>query len=472
MNTNRLSLSGPRLFELIVLAMGLVCVVGLWPVTQSLFAHVPLDPNEGWNAYHAASAMTGAPLYPGPENYIVNNYPPLSFYLVGAVGYLTGDDIIAGRLISFLSYAFLSFGIFLAARRMGATRLEALLGSLFFADGMLVFSDYVGMDDPQMLAHAVAMGGFILLLRGPRSAGRIAVAALLFVIAAFIKHNVIVMALAMTGWLLLTERRDALRLIGFGFGFLAVALLAFRLAYGVSLFSQLSSARTYSLIDLKDKILLWLQWGLVPLLGMAALGWSSWQNKYVRLCVFMTGIGVALGASFLGGAGVDTNVLFDADIALALGLTLAVGRLSAAVPPWVTAAAYVAPVAFVAWQNLAEDWQDPGTWLNPTREEARMAANDIAFLEEHRGPAICETLSLCVWANKPAAVDVFNVGQQFKTRMRSDAPLVRMIEARRFAVIVFDSDTTNSLGENVARVVARHYRLDHADDLGRFYVPR
>ena len=25
---------------------------------------VPLDPNEGWNAYHALAAMTGAPLYP------------------------------------------------------------------------------------------------------------------------------------------------------------------------------------------------------------------------------------------------------------------------------------------------------------------------------------------------------------------------------------------------------------------------
>jgi len=471
-NTRRPYFSGPYAFKLVVFALGLVCIADAWPVAQTLFLHVPLDPNEGWNAYHASAAMAGAPLYPGPQSYLVNNYPPLSFYIVGALGRLVGDYIIAGRLISLLSFGFVCFGIFFAARRMGANTIEALFAALFFAGGLLVFSDYVGMDDPQMLAHAVAMGGFLLLLQEPRTTRSIAIAALLFVIAAFIKHNVVAMALAMTGWLLLTDKRAGARLIGFGLGFLAIALVAFRLVYGVGLPSRLISARTYSLVDFKDRLLVWLPWGLMPLIAMVLLGLSSWRDRHVRLCMFMAGFSLALGAYFLGGAGVDINVLFDADIALALGLSLAARRLSGLIPPWVTAAACVVPVMVIAWQNSAEDWQDPSTWFDPAREEASLAKLDIAFLQAHRGPAICETLSLCFWANKPAAVDMFNVGQQFKTHARSEVPLVRMIETHRFAVIVFDTDTPYPLGGKVTRAVAHHYRLDHADEIGSFYVPR
>ena len=59
-------------------------------------AHVPLDPNEGWNAYHALAAMAGRGLYPPPGALMINNYPPLSFFLVGALGRITGDMIVAG----------------------------------------------------------------------------------------------------------------------------------------------------------------------------------------------------------------------------------------------------------------------------------------------------------------------------------------------------------------------------------------
>jgi len=49
---------------------------------------LPLDPNEGWNAYFADAAIHGGVLYPAADALITNNYPPLSFYLVGAAGLL------------------------------------------------------------------------------------------------------------------------------------------------------------------------------------------------------------------------------------------------------------------------------------------------------------------------------------------------------------------------------------------------
>jgi len=177
-----------------------------------------------------------------------------------------------------------------------------------------------------------------------------------------------------------------------------------------------------------------------------------------------------LGIGLLGGAGVDVNVMFDADIALALGAALLLERAARGVFAPVAAAAYALPLLFAAWSN--GDWRDADSWLHPMQEEARLAQEDIAFVAARQGPALCEMQSFCYWARKPAAVDVFNVGQQFDAGARSDTPLVALIEARCFGAIQFDPDSLYSLGENVHEAIARAYRLDHQDDYGSFYVPR
>ena len=41
------------------------------------------NPNEGWNAFQAMRALGAGPLYPPPGGLTGNNYPPLSFYIVG-----------------------------------------------------------------------------------------------------------------------------------------------------------------------------------------------------------------------------------------------------------------------------------------------------------------------------------------------------------------------------------------------------
>ena len=462
----------PHILEIAVLAMALFCGVGLWRSIAVVGLHVPLDPNEGWNAYHAMAAMSGSPLYPGSENYLVNNYPPLSFYIVGALGRSIGDYIVAGRIISLLSLGVVAFGIFAASVRMDCKRAEAMFAALCFVGGMLTFTDYVGMDDPQLLAHAVAIVGLLMLLREPRSISRLCAAGLLFVLAVFIKHNVIVMGLAIFVWLAVYDRRSALRLAAFTSIFSLIGLLLFRFAYGTSLLSQLNSPRTYALEDLSGGLQSWLYWGLVPLTGLAALAWSHWTDKYVRLCAFASAIGIGSGALFLGGAGVDANVLFDADIALSLGIALFLNRLSGGWRSAVAAGAFVAPLILGGGLSPGDDKQDLSALLYPMRSEARLAQRDIAFLQGRKGPALCEMLSFCYWAGKPASVDVFNVGEEFDTNARSDIALSSMIAARHFAVIQFDPDSPYSLGENVHNAVAKAYRLDHADDYGAFYIPR
>jgi hypothetical protein len=449
--------------------LALLCAAALWRVLAVMGLHVPLDPNEGWNAYHAASAMGAGALYPEPQSFMVNNYPPLSFYLVGALGRLLGDNIVAGRIVSLLAFGAIGLGMHAAGRRMGCSRSASSFPPLFFAAGLLLFTDYVAMDDPQLLAHAIAMGGFLTALREPRRMQEMALAALLFVIAAFVKHNVLAMAIATTVWLFFEDRRRALQLAALGLGFLVIGLALFHLVYGRSLLSVVETARLYSFEQLRAGAALWLHWTAVPIVGLAVLAVQRWREPYVRLCVIYMLVATAIGIGFLGGAGVDPNVLFDADIALALSAALVINRLAGAQAVLVSAL-YAAPL-FYAGAN-AEEWRDPDSWVHPLRNEAEIARQDIAWMTSRPGPALCEMQSFCYWAGKPPAVDVFNVGQEFDTGARSDALLSRQIEERRFAVIQFDPDSPYSLGQNAHDAVARSYRLHHADDYGAFYVPR
>ncbi len=101
-----------------LLVMGLFAVlraVAVWRVIAVAGLWVPLDPNEGWNAYHTAAVLGGSPLYPDPSGYLVNNYPPLSFYVVAALGRLLGDTIVAGRILSLLSLAAIAISLYAAA---------------------------------------------------------------------------------------------------------------------------------------------------------------------------------------------------------------------------------------------------------------------------------------------------------------------------------------------------------------------
>src|ERR1700712_5311980 len=60
--------------------------------------------NEGWNALYIDRVNSGGALYPGPDELLLNNYPPLSFVIVAGLARLVGDAMTAGRLVSAASF--------------------------------------------------------------------------------------------------------------------------------------------------------------------------------------------------------------------------------------------------------------------------------------------------------------------------------------------------------------------------------
>jgi hypothetical protein len=448
--------------------------IGLLRILSTIGLMIPFDPNEGWNAYHTAAAMIGGSPYPPPRSFLTNNYPPLSFYIVGALGRAIGDMIIAGRLVSLAAFLAVAGSIAAASRLMGCSWAESLFAALVFAACLLLNSNYVGMDDPQLLGHAVAMGGFLLLLRQHRDVAAIVAAALLFTLAFFIKHNLIVLPLAVTIWLAFQDRMSALRLTIAGSAFLAAGLIAFRLVYGFGLIGVLNSARVFAAQLLVVNLSSWLIWGLLPLVVAGFLFSTRRHDKYVVLCALYSAIGFVVGVSYFGGKGVDVNAMFDADIALALVGGLALDRLSERGTRYQAAiiAAYLVPIAFGLWSNFDSDWFTSDYWLHPMSDEAIAAQQDIRFLKVHSGPAMCEMLAFCYWAGKPAEVDVFNTGQQFAAHSRSDGTLIQMLGRHRFAAVQLDTLSPFALGDHVHLALNRSYRIDHTNDDGVFLIPR
>lgn len=430
-------------------ALALVVAALLVRNVTAISAHVPLDPNEGWNAAHALSIIAGHDLYPRAQTLMINNYPPLSFYVIAAIAKQGGDVVIAGRWLSLAAYASITIGIALVLKRMDCSWRAIMLGALFFAAVLLIASDYVGMDDPQLLGQAVQLGALLLLLNGAT-----VVAALLFCVSLFVKHNLIAMPVAATLWLLLLDRDRGMAFLLWSVGFGLLGLLIFRLSFGTGLINQLQTPRLMSFTNLRTALAhLW--WAPIPLLAL----WNYRLDRYGLFCALYGLAGLLLGLIFSMGDGVDANAFFDLAIALSMGLGLVVERGQ---KPLLAAIA-AAPLLIY----LSINFDDNN--FSFTQDFARQSARDIAFLKGRTGPALCDQLSLCLWAGKQAEVDVFNIGEAIKTGARDPAPLASMIAHHHFSTLQMIDIA--ELGPALRRSILKNYRVDHSDDNGVFLIP-
>jgi hypothetical protein len=462
-----------RLVSLLTVALGIFCAAGFYVCVREAPLHVPFDPNEGWNAYFQAAAIRGGSLYPGSDRFMIDNYPPLSFYAVGYLGLAVGDNIVAGRIASLGSFAVAIWLIAASARSMGARRMTAGFGALFFAAVLLVFSDYVGMNDPQLMGQAMQLLALYCVLSAPRSELPVALGALLFAASLFVKHNLVALPLSVLVWLAIYERRSAFLMACVGAVAGLAGLVLFRLAFGSDLIAHLASDRTYALANIESGLRAALPWSLVPAIGTVALVADGWRQREAVFCALYAVLAFAVGVVAIGGAGVDVNALFDAVIAFSLAGALLVEQLLRKRLPFSALAAslYLAPIVFGLWQKSDPSWLTAQFWTDPMRDEADTAQGDVAFLRERVGGAACETLPLCYWAGKSAEIDVFNLGQAFAAGARSDKDLIRQIDQKRFATLEFESLAPFQLGPGVLGALRRSYKLSRSSDDGMFFTP-
>lgn len=379
-------------------------------VARAVPLHVPLDRNEGWNAYQAAAAFDGT-LYPHPPHFFINNYPPLSFYIVGGLDYLIGDAIVTGRLVACAAFVALSAMLAVAARRLGCSLAEAMFAVVLFVSTTLALSHYVGIDDPQFLGQAVSTAALLILLRDNAGAAGIWCAAALMAAGVFTKHNVIALPIASVGWLWGRNRRAAIQFAVAGIGFATIGTIVCVKVFGPGFIEGMTTPRAYSLPVAVGALFRWIVRVPVFLGALALLVRRDGSDRAVAFCVWYVGVASAVGLVFLGGDGVDWNVMFESNWACCLTAAIALNRL-AMTRRFAVAFLLLPIVASLLAVRRAQI--DPRSSLAWRIAAAPATAQDIAFLARDSGPAVCEALALCYWADKRAEIDAFNLQQRVK----------------------------------------------------------
>lgn len=376
---------------------------------------ISLDFNEGWNAYHAAAVAAGGDLYRDPHGSFVNNYPPLSFLLVGHSARFLGDPIIIGRAVALASLLMAALLIALLVIKHGGSRVAGLFAAMWFLAYEAGWTPiYVGLNDPQWLAHAVMLTGLLVLPPNVRPLPLLFLAEALMVTAGFIKHNLLPLPAAVTLWLLWQDRRAALAWIVAGAAMAGLGLVAGHLAYGPDFIASVLGSEGSRLylprVALRRGLLY-----VTPLLPALLLGaWALAQaprQRFLRLVALYAALALPFGVYQLGGYGVDRNALFDLEIAAALGTGLALAQLSPALPHLAGILALVV-VVLVPLPERLRSWQH----FAATKERlVDTTGEDVAYIQGRPGEAVCEALALCFWAGKPISVDLFRTGMQLRT---------------------------------------------------------
>lgn len=400
----------------------LLCLIAGWAFAWPLyraFLNIEIDRNEGWNGYFADAAMGGMPLYPAADCLITNNYPPLSFYIIGGLGRITGDPILTGRLLSLLAVVILTAMTAIVVRQLGGSCLASITAAAFFLGTISrFFTRYVGMNDPQLLAHLVMLVGFAWFLQAKRRARGYLGPVLIMVVAGFIKHNVLAVPATVLLWLALSNRREAVKCCSAGLVAVSIALTACYLAFGRNFFANLLCPREYSLrrvLNAAEQ----LQWIAVGLTAAIYLSWKQWSHDNVRLVTLYIGIAFLLYFVQKGGAGVDCNSQFDLLIAVAIGVGLTFARIpSLPLTRWAhpvlvqTALALLLCVRLLV-SNRLEPLRmvfDPSFHNEIALREAAMARS-VVRVRGTPGDVICDNL-VSYRAGKPFVVDVFNTDQR------------------------------------------------------------
>ena len=440
--------NGPRYLHVMEWMLYVIAIWSFaWPVYRA-FLNVEIETNEGWNAYFADAAMGKMPLYPSADQLITNNYPPLSFYIVGLVGRFVDDPVLAGRLLSLVAMVAIATTIVLIVRRLGGSWLAARISAAFFVATMSrFFISYVGMNEPQLFSEAIIAFGFLGFLIARSNDREYIWPVLVMAFAGFIKHNVIAMPLTVFLWLGLHRRREAVKCFCVAGIAIITGIAVCYALFGSNFFLNILSPRHYSLKGelsaLRD-----LEWVSVGLLACLCNAWARRRDASVRLCSSL--IAIALGSYFLqrSGAGVDINAQFDLVIAVAMGLGLAFTQISL----WPLARrlrpdqAQAILLLAVCVRLLVSKQLQPvrlvfdQSFKNEIAMREQAMTDNVELVRRITGDVLCPVL-VGYGAGKPFTVDAFNAEQRILADALPKNAITARVAAGTLTIVAFDPRT-------------------------------
>jgi hypothetical protein len=421
-----------------------------------MLAHGSTNYNEGWNAYHQQEAREGRRLYGETPQLVCNNYPPVSFYLIGLASRLMGDVNQTGRWVAFLSLVLVAALCGAIVRRFTASTPLAVYTALQVVIWLAVYKeDRIGMNDPQLLGTVFSILGLYVYIREPEKPGWLVLSALAFSISVFTKHNLLAFPAAVGFHLLLRKVWKGVAIWGGTAALGSALLLALTQSRdGPYFFAHLLAPRTQ--LGWLPQVTDYATMFQLPL--MIGVVWALWDTRISMRYVMALSLGIAHGLAFgfVGGGGVDTNIFFDSLFSLVI-----VGALVfAEIAPYAAklerrgillAALLIAPAIGIAIQiprTLRKDWVPSKFAFSLQRNSVSARARDFDFavgvLRGRPGPALCEDLLLCFEAGKPFLYDPFFTMSMFKVGRAKEDELVALVDTRTFRTVQLDLNTGNT----------------------------
>jgi hypothetical protein len=468
------------------IVFGAIALVMIAAMACKVCTRFSFNVNEGWNAYWAAAAWSGADLYPPLSSLKLNNYLPLWFYLTGAAGAAVGDNVRAGRAIAAAALLLDAAAIALITREIiGRHKAWWLAGAAFVALFGIFHQDYAAADDPQILASLFMLVALWCVVRTADAAPPAAFWAgvvLLMLVAGLIKHNIVAVPLSISLFLLLSGRVRALAwFVGLSAVAVAIACTGLYAAYGRNVFVLLLLARPYNVsVAWAQNAEQLRQYGLL-LLVIPFLAFRADVKR--RLILIYAVVALAVGIAMSGVDGVDVNVFFDLLFSIAIGL----GVMGAGVVQYVRRDDAFRPrrwAAAAAWTAIA--LASPLLASTSAREaigDAFAAVMDDAYAADLHyiraapiGPVVCRDPTLCYWAGEPFSLDLNNIRSiAFAAPALEDAAVGR-IERCEFPLIELNDDWTDlmngPLTDRVRAAITSHYELERESKYGLYWRPR
>ncbi len=454
----------------------------IYPFARSAF-RLQVGYNEGWNVYSTQRLVNHLQLYPEAYGWQTVNYPILSFALMAFLHRFTHEYLFTARFVSLVSLLACCALCGIIVRQLSGSKRAALLSACFCLGVFCTNADlYVGMDDPQLLAHAFFLGGFALYLRNRRSLAAISLTGAMFVFAGSIKHNPIDFPLAVLCDLLFLSWRRAIWFAICGIAFTALSV-ALNIYFGGPYFlAQMLSPRAYNFIHGFHSVTLGVLLPLIgPLAAAIAFAWTMRQDPVRRIAAFLLALSLLVGTFFAGGSGVSTNTYFSAMVALCIVLGLLLSDLEKKEWPWMShsVALYIPWFTFI-WLFIPAGCNgilNPVSMLRRTVERQRQFDQEVSFLKRQPSPQLCEDLLLCFYAGQPYVYDPFNATrlmhfgklnpQLFLSRINQDAFGVIELEQHE----ADDTSQADRFSRSFLMAIAQHYHPVLTNPEAVFYKP-
>jgi hypothetical protein len=441
--------------------------------------------NEGWNAFWADAAWSGADLYPPVSDLKLNNYPPIWFYLTGGIGHLVGDNIRAGRAVAAVALLLNGAVVSLIARELGAAKASWLAAAAFVAIFGLFYQDYAAANDPQILANLLMMIALLLVVRSigqTRPLAFYAGVVLLMLVAGLTKHSDVGVPLSVALFFLLSRSpRALLSLVGLSIVGVAVASAGLYLAYGKSIFSSVLLPRPY------DAAVAWAQtrdqlahYGLL----LAVIPFLAFRSGgKARLVLIYAVVALIQGAVLSGGYRVDVNVFFDLLFCVSIGLGVmgaAVMRFIRKPGPssglrWTATACWMAIALLpplIAVRSASEQISDAFDAVTDASYEA-----DLRYIRSTPpGKIICEDLALCYWAGQPFNLDLNNLRTIVWSVPALEDHVVAQIDSCEFSLIELNDDpdepTEAQITHRIGTTIESRYEQVRETAVASYWRPR